>query len=111
MKSWFLKRGYPQKLIENEMRKVKFGKEGMKKAKGVKGIPFVVTYHPQLRNPQRIINQNIYLSNMNEETKKVFLPRLMVSFRSPRKISSYLLRAYLVRVISVRQSSRINEMW
>ena len=74
MKSWFLKRGYPEKLIENEMRKVKFGKEGIKKAKGVKGIPFVVTYHPQLKNLGRIINQNIYLLNMNEETKKVFSP-------------------------------------
>ena len=27
---------------------------------------------------------------MNEETKKVFFSRPMVSFRSPRKISSYL---------------------
>ena len=95
MKSWFLKRGYPEKLIENEMRKVKFGKEGIKKAKGVKGIPFVVTYHPQLKNLGRIINQNIYLLNMNEETKKVFSPRPMVSFRSPRKTSSYLVRAKL----------------
>ena len=43
MKSWFLKRGYPEKLIENEMGKVKFGKEEIKKAKGVKGTPFVVT--------------------------------------------------------------------
>ena len=30
-KSWFLKRKYLEKLIENEMRKVKFCKEGMKK--------------------------------------------------------------------------------
>ena len=33
MKSWFLKREYREKLIENEMRKVKFSKEGIKKAK------------------------------------------------------------------------------
>ena len=46
MKSWFLKRGYPEKFIENKMRKVKFGKEKIKKAKRVKGIPFVTTYHP-----------------------------------------------------------------
>ena len=72
MKSWFLKREYPEKLIENEMRKVKFSKEEIKKAKVVKGIPFVVTYHPQLKNLGRIINKNIYLLNMNEETKKVF---------------------------------------
>ena len=32
---------------------------------------------------------------MNEETKKVFLPRPMVSFTSPRKISGYLVRAKL----------------
>ena len=30
---------------------------------------------------------------MNEETKKVFSPRPMVSFKGPRKISSYLVRA------------------
>ena len=60
MKSWFLKGEYPEKVIENEMEKVKFCKEGMKKAKGVKGIPSVVTYHPQLKNLGRIINQNIY---------------------------------------------------
>ena len=60
MKSWFLKRGYPERLIENEMRKVKFAKEGINKAKGVKGTQFVATYHPQLKNIGRIINQNIY---------------------------------------------------
>ena len=32
---------------------------------------------------------------MNEETKKVFSPRPMVSFRSPRKIGSYLVTAKL----------------
>ena len=48
MKSWFLKRGYLEKLIKHEMRK-RGNKEGIKKAKGVKGIPFVVTYHPQLK--------------------------------------------------------------
>ena len=31
MKSWFLKREYPEKLTENKMRKVKSCKEGIKK--------------------------------------------------------------------------------
>ena len=48
MKSLFLKSEYLEKRIE--MRKVKFGKEGIKKAKGVKGIRFVVRYNPQLKN-------------------------------------------------------------
>ena len=69
MKSWFLKREYPDKLIENEIRKVKFCKEEVEKAKIVKDVPFVVTYHPQLKNLGRIINKNIYLLNMNGEIK------------------------------------------
>ena len=56
MKSCSPKREYSEKLTENEMRKVKFCKEGIKKAKGVKGIPFVFTYHPQLKNLGRVIN-------------------------------------------------------
>ena len=34
---------------------------------------------------------------MSEETKKVFSPRPVFSFRSPRKITSYLVRAIFVR--------------
>ena len=67
------------------MRKVKFCREGIKKAKGIEGIPFVVTYHPQLKSLGRIINQNFCLLNMNGETKKVFSSRPMVPFKSPRK--------------------------
>ena len=58
-------------------------------------MQFVVTYHSQFKHLGRIINQNIYLLNRNDETKKVFSSRPMVSFRSPRKISSYLKRAKL----------------
>ena len=53
----------------------------------------VVTHHPQLKNLGRIINQNIYLLNMNEKTKEAISPWPMVSFSSPRKVSSYLVRA------------------
>ena len=43
---------------------------------------------------------------MNEETKKVFSPRPMVSFRSPRKISSYLVRAKLYPLERVVKSTK-----
>ena len=111
MKSWFLKGEYLKKLIENEMRKVKFCKEGIKKTKGVIGIPFAVTYHPQLENLVRIINQNIYLLNMNEKTKKIFSPRPMVSFRSPRKINSYLVRAKLYPLDRLVGSTKFGKKW
>ena len=91
------------------MRSFKFCKEEIKKAKRVKGIPFVATYHPKLKYLGRIINQNFYLLNMNEETKKVFLPQPRVSFRSPHKIFSYQVRAKLCpldRVVGSTKSGK-----
>ena len=111
MEHWFLKREYPGKLTENEMRKVKFRKEGTKKTEGTKGVPFVVTQHPQLKNLGRITNQDIYILNMNEETKKMFSPRPMVSLRSARKISSYLVRAKLYPLDRVVGSTKCDKEW
>ena len=49
MKSWFLERGYPSDLVESETEKVKFTPNVNNKniGKSVKGIPFVLTYHPK----------------------------------------------------------------
>ena len=49
MKSWFLERGYPSDLVESEMKKVKFSPNVNNKniGKSVKGIPFILTYHPK----------------------------------------------------------------
>ena len=57
MKSWFLERGYPEKPIENEMRKVKFGKVGIKKAKELKTHHLLLRTTPKLKNLGRIINK------------------------------------------------------
>ena len=94
MKTWFSKRGYPKKVIETEMKKVKFGKSG-KKIKSATGVPFVVTYHPRLRALNKIISENLNLLYMNDEVKNTFTPGPMVSFRASRKLSSYLVRAKL----------------
>ena len=45
MRSWFLKRKYPEKLIDNEMKKVRFFSANLQNKKGEKGVPFVVTNH------------------------------------------------------------------
>ena len=97
MKSWFEGRSYPKKLIEEEMKKVRFfGKGNVTRRKdAAKGVPFVLTYHPLLKSMGHIINKNLYLLNMNEEVKNVFTPKPMISFRSARKLSSYLVRAKL----------------
>ena len=96
MKSWFSQRGYPQKLIETETSKCKFsGRRVFRRTKVEKGVPLVVTHHPLLKTIGKIIHDNLYLLYMNEELKYLFTPGPMVSFRSSRKISSYLVRAKL----------------
>ena len=51
MRSWFIKRKYPEKLIDSEIRKVKFNiRETNRKNKSKNGAPFIVTYHPLLNS-------------------------------------------------------------
>ena len=77
------------------MKKVRFFPANLQHKKREKGVPFVATYHPIFNNLSKIIRDNMYLFNMNEEVRKTFSPGPMVSFRSARKLSSYLGRAEL----------------
>ena len=94
LKSWFLKREYPEKLISAEMGKDKFSNSERKSnSKNQKGIPLVVTYHPLVKSLSGIVNNNIYLLHMDQKVERTFTPQLMVSYRSVRKLSKYLVRA------------------
>ena len=95
MKEWFIKRGYPESIIDEKMKKVPFSEQGQKSKKVEKEVPFVLTYHPLLSKLPSIIHRNLYLLYMNQEVKNVFTPRPIVSYRSAWKISSYLVRAKL----------------
>ena len=77
------------------MKKVRFSKQGQKSEKVEKGVPFVVTYHPLINKLSSIIHKNLYLLYMNQKVKNIFIPGPVVSFRSARKISSYLAKAKL----------------
>ena len=95
MKELFIKRGYPESVIGNEMKKVRFSRQGQKSRKFEKEVPFVVTYHPLLNKLSSIMHRSLFLLYMNQEVKNVFTPGPIVSCRSARKISSYLVRAKL----------------
>ena len=95
MKSLFLIRGYPENMIGEEMRKVKFSEKGGKKSMGSMGVPFMVTYHLSLNCLSRIIKDNLNISYMSHEAEAVFSPGPMVSFISASRISSYLVKAKL----------------
>ena len=61
-----------------------------------KGAIFVVTYHPLLsKSFQSLINNHLNILYLDENSKEVFMPGLMVIFRSSRKLSSYLVRVKL----------------
>ena len=72
------------------MGKVKFSGYTRRNKREKKEIPFVITYHPSLKNIGRIINQILCILYMNEDLQRVFTPALMTSFQSARKLSSYL---------------------
>ena len=91
MKSLLFKRSYPEDMIDEEMKKVKLSEKGSKKYKGSKVVLFVATYHASLNCLSRIIKDNLHILYMSREVKA----GPMVSFRSARKISSYLVRAKL----------------
>ena len=95
IKSWFFRRTYPNDVIEKEMKKVKFSKISSTRKDNTKGVPMVVTYHLGLKNINQIINGNLHLLYMDEEVKKVFTLKPMVSFLSAGKLRSYLVSAKL----------------
>ena len=71
LRSWFLKRGFPEKIINTEMSKVKFNVANKKSNnRQKKGVPFVVTFYPKLKIFENIINKHFYLLYMNDEVKK-----------------------------------------
>ena len=109
MKSWFLKRGYQENMIDEVMKKVYFSEKGSNNSKGSKGLPFVVTYHPSLSCLSRTIKDNLNILYMNRKAKAVFSSGLIVSFRSVRRIISYLVRAKLYpleRCVGSRQCKK-----
>ena len=89
------------------MKKVKFSPGNWHNKKREKGVPFVVTYYPILNSLNKIIRENMYLLNINEEIRKTFSPRLVVSFRSTRKLSSYLVPA---KLYSLQKKTKFRKM-
>ena len=66
-----------------------------KRGKSLKAIPFVMTDHSKLKSMNKVIIKYLDLLYMDKEVKRVFIPNLMISFRSARELSSYLVGATL----------------
>ena len=83
----------PSDLVRSETKKVKFTSNVKNRNRGKYVIGFSFVYHPRLKSLNNILIKNLYLPYMDKEVKKVFTPKPMISFRSTRKLSNYLVRA------------------
>ena len=110
MKSWFVKWGYPENIINREMEKVKFEKQVFSRRRGVtKGVPLVITYHLLLKSVRTILYKHLYQLHIDKNVKKIFTVAHIVSFKSAHKPSSYLVRARLYSVQKTVRSFKYNK--
>ena len=56
-------------------------------------MPFVATYHPKLKDLDKLIKNLQLLSESDREVKRVSSPPPIVSYRSARKIKGYIIRS------------------
>ena len=82
-------------IIDVEASKFKFFNTLRYKTNKTKGIPLVIMYHPMLTDFVKVINKQLHLLYTNDEVKKTFTLRSMISFGGARKLSSISVRANL----------------
>ena len=86
-------RGYPQKVVSEQIGKVVFGKQPTRKDTSEQSVPFVATYHPKLKDLDKLIKNLQLLSESDREVKRVSSPPPIVSYRSAKKIKGYIIRS------------------
>ena len=74
MKEWFLARGYPDIVVNNQIDKVVFGRDQSVKKNLESGIPFVTTYHPKVKELGKMIRDLLPFLYSDGEVQKVFSP-------------------------------------
>ena len=79
MREWFLARGYPKIVVNNQIDKVVFGRDQSVKKTLESGIPFVTTYHPKVKKLGKLIRDLFPILYSDEEVQKVFSPPPIVS--------------------------------
>ena len=83
MKEWFLARGYPEIVVNNQIDKVHFGRYQSVKKNLESGI-FVTTYHPKVKELGKLIRDLLPFLYSDGEVQKIFSAPI-VSYRSARK--------------------------
>ena len=88
-------REYPHKVVKEQIDKVFFGKQPTRKDTSEQGMPFVETYHPNLKDLGKLIKKLQLFLYSDSEVKRVLSPAPIVSYRSAKKIKDYIVRSKL----------------
>ena len=98
MKEWFLARDYPDIVVNNQIDKVVFGRDQSVEKNLESDIPFVTTYHSQVKVFWKLIRDLLPFLDSDGEVQKVFSSPPIVSYRSTRKIKDCVVRSKLYPV-------------
>ena len=71
MKLWLPKSGYPENIVNQELRKVESSESSGRTSKIVKGVCLVATYHPLLQKIGRIFHRHLDLLYTDQEVERV----------------------------------------
>ena len=81
----FFARGYLEKVVNDKIDKVVFGKNPPVKKSSENAIPFVATYHPKVKDLGKLIKDLLPFIYSDEEVEKAFLSPPNALYRSARK--------------------------
>ena len=76
MKEWFLARDYPEKIVNDLIDKIVFGKNPPVQKSLENGIPFLTKYHLKVKGLGKLIKDLFPFLYSDEEVEKVFHPLL-----------------------------------
>ena len=84
-------RNYPEKVVNDQINKVVFGKNPPVKKSSENGIPFVATSHTKVKDLGKLVKDLLPFLYSDEEVEKVLSPPPISSYRSAGKMKDYIL--------------------
>ena len=108
IRSWFGKRGYPKKLVDNQLRRVVENRTEQlpeHQTKHGTGVPLLVKCHPRFHDLGRIIRKNFIYLYAEEKVKQVFTRAPFLSFRSGFSLRNHLAWAKVYPLLREKGSS------
>ena len=108
IRSWFGKRGYPKKPVDNQLRRVVENRPEQLSEHQTKhgtGVPLVVTYYPGFHALGKIIKKNLIYLYAEQQVEQVSTPAPFVSFRSGFSLRNHFVRAKVYPFLREKGSS------